>query len=257
MSTRAPSHLLRALLLASLLPGVAARVASAQEEETAAVVISVTSRATGKPVEDAQVVVGGTGIAARTNAAGVLRLAGVPLGVRAVEVRRLGYATRFQMVSLEGGRAAALTFTLEVEAIPVAAIVVPGAKKPEWDYLEHTGFLRRRKTGTGLFLTRAEIAGQRPSHLSDLLRRYPGLAIVPQAGSRPGGYATMARNGSRSCPIQYFVDGTLIGPGFNVDDVRADDVEGVEVYRGAAGIPAEFNRNTSGCGVIVIWTRMK
>lgn len=253
----APSHLLRALLLASLLPGVAAGAASAQEEETAVVVISVTSRATGKPLENAQVVLGGTGIAARTNAAGVLRLAGVPVGVQAVEVRLLGYGTRFQMVALEAGRAAALAFMLDVEAVPVAAIMVRAPKKQVWDYLEHTGFMRRRKTGNGIFITRAEIAGQHAMHLSDVLRRYPGLAIRPHTGGRPGGHATMARNGPRNCPIQYFVDGTLIGPGFNVDDVRADDVEGVEVYRGASGLPPEFNRNTSGCGVIVIWTRMR
>jgi hypothetical protein len=253
----APPHLLRALLLASLLPGLAAGAAAAQEEETTVVVISVTSRATGKPLENAQVIMGGTGIAARTNAAGVLRLAGVPVGVRAVEVQLLGHGTRFQMVSLEAGRAAALTFRLDVEAVPVAAIVVRGAQKPEWDYLEHTGFMRRRKTGSGLFITRAEIAAQHAMHLSDVLRRYPGVAILPHAGGRSGGHATMARNGPRNCPIQYFVDGTLIGPGFNVDDVRADDVEGVEVYRGASGLPPEFNRNTSGCGVIVIWTRIR
>jgi hypothetical protein len=251
----APSLPLRALLPALLATGLSMTPLRAQEE-TGALVVSVSSRATGKPVEGAQVVLVGTEIAARTNTAGVLRLAGVPLGLRTVEVRRLGYATRLQMVALEAGRAASLAFALEVEAVPVAAIMVRGKQKPEFDYLKHTGFMQRRQMGLGLFLTRSEIEKQNPRFLSDVLRRYPGFAVVPYAG-RPEGYLTLQRNGPRSCPIQYVVDGTVIGPGFNVDDVRAGDVEGVEIYRGASEVPAQFNRRTSGCGVIVIWTRMK
>lgn len=246
----------RGALLALLLAPLCAGEAAAQEE-SGALIISVTARATGQPLEGAHVVVVGTGITAVTNTAGVLRLAGVPLGVQTVEVRRLGYATRLRMVPLEAGAASTAVFALEVDPVRMAEIHVTAKKKrPVWNYLDRAGFTRRKASGNGIFITRTDIQQSGPRFLSDLLRRYPGVAIQSY-GSRGDGYATMSRGGPRRCPIQYYVDGVLIGAGFNVDEVSANDVEGLEVYRGASQVPPEFNRRTASCGVIVIWTRNK
>lgn len=56
------------------------------------------------------------------------------------------------------------------------------------------------------------------------------------------------------CPIQYYVDGTFVAL-FNIDEILPGDVEGMEIYRGAATIPAEYNKGTAICGLILIWTR--
>lgn len=238
-----------ALALAALSPA-----GGAAQQETGALVVTVLSGETGAPLEGATVVVAGTRIAAATNAAGVLRLAGVPLGPQTVEVRRLGYAPRLRLVRLHPGRAATATFSLEVQPIAVAEIRVRGEATSGYDYLRATGFDRRRAAGIGSFLTRSEIEETRPRFLSDVLRRVPGLVFHPSS-LRGDAYVAMGRNGGSACPIQYYVDGQIIGHGFNADEVPPGDVEGVEVYRGGAQVPAEFNRRTASCGVIVIWTR--
>ena len=225
------------------------------QQGAGALVVTVTSQESGRPVMGAKVAVVGTSIAATTDAAGKLRVAGVPAGVQTVEVRRLGYATRLKLVRLDPGQTAPLDFVLEVEAIPVAAIRVE-AKRRDWgaEYLERAGFDRRRGMGFGQFVTRADIEKRNPTYLSDALRHIAGISFLPQR-VRGGSYVTMGRTAGTRCPIQYFVDGTLIGPGFNIDEIRADDVQGVEVYRGASEVPPEFNRRTAACGVIAVWTR--
>jgi hypothetical protein len=46
--------------------------------------------------------------------------------------------------------------------------------------------------------------------------------------------------------------------GYSIDDMPPGDVEGVELYAGAAGLPPEFNRmrGTTICGTVAIWTRI-
>jgi hypothetical protein len=43
-----------------------------------------------------------------------------------------------------------------------------------------------------------------------------------------------------------------------VDDIGIHDVEALELYRGPAGLPPEFNDRLGrpNCGAIVIWTRL-
>ena len=233
---------------------LAAAEARAQGESSA-LVVSVVSQDSKRPVMGARVSVVGAGIAPTTDANGRLRLAGVPAGVQTVEVRRMGYSTRLKLVDLRAGESTPVAFELEVEAIPVAAIRVD-AKRRDWgrEYLERSGFVRRRRNGIGSFLTRADIERRRPTFLSDALRSVSGLRFQPN-GMRGDAYVSMARTGSRPCPVQYFVDGQLIGPGFNIDEISAGDVEGLEIYRGASQVPPEFNRRTSACGVIAVWTR--
>ncbi|HEX2190286.1 MAG TPA: carboxypeptidase regulatory-like domain-containing protein [Longimicrobiaceae bacterium] len=247
-----PLRILAAGLLALALPGAGGAGA---QQATSGLEVTVTSHGSGRPVMGARVSVVGTGIAASTDASGRLRMAGVPSGVQTVEVRRLGYVTRLKLVDLRAGRSVPVAFEMEVEAIPVAAIRVE-AKARDWgaEYLERSGFDRRRRNSAGAFLTRADIQKTRPRFLSDALRRVSGMRFQPN-GMRGDAHVSMARSGSRPCPVQYFVDGQLIGPGFNIDEIEAGDVEGLEIYRGAAQVPPEFNRRTASCGVIAVWTR--
>lgn len=245
---------LRPVLLGGILPLLALAGSASAQEETALLVVTVRSASNGRPVQGARVSVVGEQAAGVTDAAGVVRLAGVRLGVQAVEARRLGYATRFGMARLAAGEAAELTLALEVQAVRVAEIRVRAPERRRGPtYLERMGFERRRASGLGTFVTRADLERRNPRFLSDALRSVAGVVILPSRIG--GGHATMGRTGGTRCPIQYFVDGVLIGPGFNVDDVMAGDVEGLEIYRGGAEVPAEFNRRSAMCGVIVIWTR--
>jgi hypothetical protein len=42
---------------------------------------------------------------------------------------------------------------------------------------------------------------------------------------------------------------------FNVAGIQASQIEGVEIYTGMGQIPAQYNKTSGGCGVMLIWTR--
>lgn len=120
-------------------------------------------------------------------------------------------------------------------------------------------FRARMESGMGTFVTRADIERQRPTLVTDVLATLPGVRLENAGGSGTRRMVFM-RSG---CPAQIYVDGFHInrtmGPGdsgLTVDDVISPgSVEGIEVYRGLATIPAEFLSSSSSCGVVAIWTR--
>jgi outer membrane receptor for monomeric catechols len=116
-------------------------------------------------------------------------------------------------------------------------------------------FEARRQRGIGHFITRAQIEDRHPLMLSDMLRTIPGAVLINAENGRTS--VRFARVARRNCPPQFFVDGIEV-TGFSIDDMPPGDVEGVELYAGAAGLPPEYNRmhGTSICGTVIIWTRI-
>ena len=84
-------------------------------------------------------------------------------------------------------------------------------------------------------------------------------AIATNSSTNPPATSALrfARNPRGNCPPQYFVDG-IPASNFDIDEVLPGDVEAVELYSGAAGVPPQYNRfnGTSICGTILIWTRI-
>jgi hypothetical protein len=126
-------------------------------------------------------------------------------------------------------------------------------------------FNTRRETTTGSFITRAEFQEQgNPQRATDVFRRMRGIRIVPGPGGRlivqtsRGATRTISGRTGEGCFPLYFVDGLFLGDSWDVDIDRIlslTDVEAVEAYTSAAGLPQEFNRPGAACGVIALWTR--
>ena len=57
------------------------------------------------------------------------------------------------------------------------------------------------------------------------------------------------------CTPTWYIDG-VEARSFHANTPIAD-IYGIEVYRGAGEIPAEFAGSNAGCGVIVVWTKSK
>jgi hypothetical protein len=175
----------------------------------------------------------------------------VGAGSATIVVQLLGYSTERATMILPLAGAAAASFVLDPQPVRLAALDVraPAPHLP----LAGTGFYSRRKAGIGTFLTRADIESARPRSLSDFLRRrVSGVELTPSIAGTA--HASMRGNVTRDCPIQFYLDGvqTL---GLEVDDVKPYDVEGLEIYRGAASVPVAFNKGTAACGAIVVWTK--
>lgn len=205
-----------------------------------------------RPLSGARVWVEGIGMRRVTDRDGFVRIESLPPGQRRVQVEYLGFAPLDEIVAFEPGRPTRIVARLNVQAIALAGVRV----RARPSVLLSRGFFDRRRFGNGTFFTREDIEAMRPRYLSDVLRRVGGISVGTAAfGARPPAQIRGPSSIVRSCPIQFYIDGTLTA-GFNIDDVTPGDVEGIEIYKGAATIPAVFNKGTAMCGVIVIWTRI-
>ena len=117
----------------------------------------------------------------------------------------------------------------------------------------YTPFEQHRRQGTGRYLSRDDIRRLNMQRLSDVLRTLPGVGV----GRGPSAQLRLSSNGGgRDCPPEIWIDGTLT-PSISVDDIPLADINGLEVYRGPAGVPPELLSGSSrgGCGTLAVWTR--
>jgi hypothetical protein len=188
----------------------------------------------------------------RSDSVGHFLLAGLPAGNVSVSFRRLSYAPVILTIAVAAADTEEVKVTLGVVAQELKGVVVQAHP----DQLRQlVAFETRRKRGIGHFITRDQIEDRHPLMLSDMLRTIPGAILINADNGRTSvRFSRVARN---NCPPQFFVDGVEV-TGFSIDDMPPGDVEGVELYAGAAGLPPEYNRlhGTSICGTVIIWTRI-
>jgi TonB-dependent Receptor Plug Domain len=144
----------------------------------------------------------------------------------------------------------------------------------------------RKAAGFGHFIDRERLAKDENRKLGDILSsNVPGLTVF--RGNSSKSWAASGRNkGSAKCamcrvtrgemldpfdiaagaPLACYLDVYLDGaqvynssargsPLFNLASLEPREIEAVEVYTGAGQIPAQYNKTSGGCGVMLIWTR--
>jgi hypothetical protein len=220
----------------------------------------------GEPIAGATVVLqderGRASARTITDTAGVFGFAVERPGPVRLQVDRIGFRrTVTPVLDLHGYTTTVVEVRMDVAAVPLAPLEVVTRSRPGVSPTL-AGFDRRRRAGTGSFLTREEIAERKVSRVSDLLASVPGVSIQRRA-------VFMARG--QTCPAQIFVDGFHLNrstgplPGrrgrtttdlFPIDEVvRPEALEGIEIYQGLSRMPAEFLTPGSACGVVAVWTR--
>jgi len=206
----------------------------------------------GVPVANVEVVAVKHAIGARTDSVGRFLLVAIPAGSLDLTFRRLSFEPVIVNIDLPADDTTEVQVKLTVVAQRLTGVLVTD-RAPKRRVLE--GFEIRRKEGIGYFVTRAQIEKRHPLLLSDMLRMIPGTSLV--AGETGRVTLRFTRSSVRNCPPQFYVDGVQ-ATGFNIDDMAPGDVEGVELFAGAAGLPPEFNRmrGTTNCGSVLIWTRI-
>jgi len=210
------------------------------------------SGADSTPLPRARVAIVGTDLVTVADANGVFSFKSVPRGSRELDVRLLGYSPQRVPVDVRAGESLFVHTSLvaiEPVAMPSVAVVARYSGPLR-------GFEERRQNGPGTFITRDEIVRLHPRHVTDVLRRVPGLQIRPVAGFYGENLAVMLR-GSR-CPVMFYVNGSPL-PIAEVainNYVAAEELMGVEVYS-TSEMPAQFNSGAGGakCGMVGLWTR--
>ena len=219
----------------------------------------VTVEGANRPLGAAQVSVVGTQIGAQTNDAGEYRLNNVPPGPRTVRVQRIGFAAATSPVTVVAGETATADFTIREAPVALEQIVVTA-----------TGDVRRKEVANSMATISAETIQDAPvANTQQLLAaQTPGVTVLGNSG-QPGAGGVIRLRGNNSIsqsnnPIIY-VDGVRIYAGdtptvpnarqvmnpFN--DIRAEDIERVEVLKGASATTL-YGTEASG-GVIQIFTK--
>lgn len=214
------------------------------------VVGRVLERATGNAIPAARVSIRGTDVATLTNDFGYFRLDAMPYGVYTLDVEHLAYAAREIPIQVAGALTQNVAIEMSTEALELEGLTV--TVEPRRFFGDMDGLVRRMNLGFGDFLTRQDIEKRGSSRLPDLLVGLPGVRVAQN------GRSLVIRG--RPCTPIVFLDGRpwRLDPVVGLNEIHSFDIEAVEVYKGTAAIPAEFNYSTNGqvgCGALVVWTR--
>jgi hypothetical protein len=230
---------------------------AAQERAAASAtgaVVGIVRDSSGALVLGANVVLIGTAIRTVSDSVGRFRLAGLPSGPMALQVRRLGYRAASVTVLVEDGVAASVSVTLARLPRELDPVLVEANRQPGARYLQ--GFYERRSKGHGYFVTREQLAARQWSDMTDVLRSLvPAVRIT---SSRMARNAVRLR-GSRCAPLVWLDGAPAMAGEFDIDVISPETVSGVEIYPGPATVPVEFRstRGLESCGVIVLWSRIE
>jgi hypothetical protein len=228
-----------AALLALVLPAQA-------QERPGRLVGRVVDHDNGKPLPGAQVILRDTEMNALTDGQGYFEITAIPPGLHAIDVDLLGYEKRSAPLRVLPAQTLEAEIRMSTKPIELPPLEV-SIRSPR---LEDAGFYQRRDEfgRQGRFITRDIIERRNPQVLSDLLYNQPGIRVdYIGAGQR-----RVFVNRNQGCQPMFYIDGAL-GDNRDVDVVRPETIEGVEIYIGA-NLPIQYKGMTD-CGVIAVWTR--
>lgn len=245
-------------------------VAQEPVREDALAVIEGTVVADGseRPLSRADVELLGQGRRATADTLGRFRLAGLAPGPDTLRVTHLDFRSDPLAVVIAPGGRYRVEFAVAYPLATLEELVVEvRGRRAE----RMRGFERRRRAGTGSYIDSEEIERLKPPGLSWMLRRLPrvrtradgrvmfdtrgvtGLALR-DARSITGEAVRVMRD-TGSCRPTIVLDGEPQDSLTEVDDVRPEEVAGIEVYH-APFVPARFSDFHGECGSIVIWRRL-
>ena len=213
----------------------------------------------GQPIAAAQIVVAGTTIGRTAGDDGRFTITAVPLGVRTVTVRRIGYTAQSRTVTVGDGVSVTVDFSLTKSTVSLSGVVVTA-----------TGEERKKEVGNAVTTVDASSfqRGGVANTQQILQGRSTGVTVLGNSG-QPGAGGTIRLRGVNSIsqgnrPLIY-VDGVRIFNGNTptsvsarqgvspLNDIAAADIERIEIVKGPAATTL-YGTEASG-GVIQIFTK--
>jgi hypothetical protein len=214
---------------------------------------------------------------ATANWAGEFRIVQIPAGRHAVVIRHVGFAPLVDTIEVANGANVDREFVLVEQPTRLDPVSV---KAPEKKYISPAlqDFEERRKAGSGHFIVEEEMRKNNERRLIDVIQGHlPGISTftVKTGGSIMKEYISSGRkcgsgpvllscaHGPAQCPVTMYLDGVIIydasrDPPDQMPDLsryNTRDYAAVEYYAGGASTPIKYNATSSGCGVLLLWTR--
>lgn len=199
-------------------------------------------------------------------------------GTYSVQVVALGYvASPVEEFVYEGTR---IFMEVTVAPAPIETEGLEVVVEAQQVHLVESGFYARRRAGAGAFVGPEDITAMMATRPGHLLRRIPSVSLIENQepvflraqGANPmdgtclpniwiDGYPIRTRNFQR---VQMSEEVSFSPPEIRDYPERFDlivppveMIAAVEAYPGGSTVPARWRTNTSGCGVIIIWTKRR
>lgn len=212
------------------------------------------------PIQAAEVKILSSNVKVATGPNGRFRISQVPVGQYVIVVRRAGYRPASALIEVGAADTLRLSYSLERAATTLSAAVITEQRMSA----KMVDFNARKKVGFGEFMTEEQISKRNAVYTTELMRRFMSIIVGPSNTSGSGGMpewlALSKREGGsisvQACPMVVMVDGVTMPTPFNLDYLPSPKyLAGIEVYNGAATVPAQFSGMNRGCGVILVWTK--
>jgi hypothetical protein len=237
------------VLILSVVAGLASGAPALRAQgATSSIHGQAVEQGTGKPVFGARITLVGTTRATNSDSSGRFAFMALTQGLYVVQVSAIGYTKGLFQLDIGEGEAVDRVFELSPRVYGLEPLTVEAERRVRGRRFEE--FRQRMARGAGTFITKEDIQKRNPTNLMDMLRSVRGLRAECTGMTciiRMQGQPT-------SCEPTYWLDG-LRSDSYIAESLEPRDIEGVEIYRGAAEMPAEFGGSLAACGVIVIWTR--
>jgi hypothetical protein len=231
-----------------------ARPSAAQSGVLRGVVVDSTD---GSLIENADILAASIKQVARSNAKGQFTLTKLEKGELEITIRRLGYLPQQQTIMLSGAANDSVKVVLVAQPEVLQAIAVDAVERHRRQGVED--FYVRRTQGIGTFITRQQLEELRSTQPTDALRSVPGIQLFrTRSGDKTVRFTGSSSINHRDCPPNLWLDGQRV-TNMELDQIPANDIEGIELYRGASTTPAQFwqgNTQNTFCGTIVVWSRL-
>ncbi|MEO7964231.1 MAG: carboxypeptidase regulatory-like domain-containing protein [Gemmatimonadaceae bacterium] len=229
-------------------PNVSARVVWSGQETVRGRVLDSQSR----PVVGALVQLLSVAGATRTDENGDFALVDAPSGTRTLLARAIGFAPATQAIDIRAkhsidGTATRVELRLDRVRSSLDTVRVFGAADTDRD---GTGFERRRRKGTGVFITAADIAKQAVVFTTDVLNRLLAIRIKQIDGEN----VPFMRGAFGECIATVYIDGMRFRPGLGGLDALTwpADIDGIEIYLRSRDVPHMYWADD--CGAVLVWT---
>ena len=191
----------------------------------------------------------------KSDSAGRFQLPITPTSQYLLQVNALGYEP--WTIRLRE-RMPPFSILLKAEPLQVEGVQVTAQRRDP--YLDITGFYQRKRAEIGTFITPEQIEQRKPGRISDLFHGVSGIRII--CGQQPVGECRVATRRMNSvqtavCFPVIYLDEVPLERGRVDGLVPPQDLLAVEVYAGAARVPARYGGANNACGVILLWTRFR
>jgi len=233
----------------SVIVGLAGEATAAQAQRpNAAIRGQAVEQGTGNPVQGARITLVGTTKAVSSDTSGHFVFDALTPGLYVVQVSAIGFTRGVFQLELGDGEVVSQVFELAPRVYGMEPMTVEAQRRAAGRRFEE--FHERMARGIGTFITEDQIRKRNPMNIMDMLRTVRG--VHPEcSGSnciiRFAGQPT-------SCEPKYVLD-NLPSDSYIIESLEPRDIVGIELYRGASEMPAEFGGSTAACGAVVIWTR--